>query len=147
MKYPAKSKGFTLIEILLVVTIIAILAALVVPQFVGRAQQAKVTAAKQQIVGNFGTALNMFEMDTGAFPTSEQGLGVLIQNTDNISEWKGPYLQATEVPLDPWGLAYRYTYPAPGGLSTLYELTSAGPDRQFGSNDDISNLTTQQSNL
>ena len=80
---PRKASGFTLIEILLVVTIIAVLASLVVPRFVGRSKQARITAAKQEIVGSLGVALDMFEQDVGRYPTPEEGLEALIEDRSN----------------------------------------------------------------
>jgi len=141
----SRADGFTLVELLLVVTIIGVLAALVVPRFVGRSRQARETAARQEIVGTLGVALDMFEQDMGRYPTTEEGLIVLISAPaeGNISAWRGPYLKSASVPRDPWQGEYRYTYPSQlTNRPTLYDLVSAGPDTQVGSDDDITNHNT-----
>lgn len=131
--------GFTLIELLLVITIISVLAAVVVPRFFGRSQQARITAAKQTIVGAFGVALDLFEQDVGRYPTTEEGLQVLIVNPQ-IKTWRGPYLKSATVPFDPWGNPYQYTYPSQLTNSEfLYDVVSAGPDGAIGNEDDVTN--------
>jgi general secretion pathway protein G len=131
-------RGFTLIEVLLVVLIIGILAATAIPMFAGRSQQARVTAARQDIIGSLGLALDLYEQDIGTYPTTEQGLAALVNAPAGLTRWKGPYLKSVEVPVDPWGTAYRYQYPGTVNPS-LYDLSSAGQDRQFGTADDITN--------
>ena len=137
-----RPRAFTLIELLLVLTIIGILAALVVPKFAGRSQQARVTAAKQDIVGTLGVALDLAEQDLGRYPTTEEGLQVLISAPSQAdgSGWNGPYIKSSIVPKDPWGHDYHYTYPSQiTQNATLYDLVSAGPDGQYGTQDDITN--------
>jgi len=136
-------KGFTLIEIMVVVIIIGILAALVIPRFAGRTEQARIAAAKTQIDSLFSSALDMYEADNGNYPSTEQGLQALrIQpSTDPAPRnWKGPYLKK-DVPLDPWGNAYGYAYPGMHNPSG-YDLYSFGPDGQDGTDDDITNWST-----
>jgi general secretion pathway protein G len=136
--------GFTLVELLLVITIIILLAAVIVPRFFGRSQQARITAARQTIVGTFGIAIDLFEQDAGRYPTTEEGLEVLISNS-NITNWQGPYIKSAEIPLDPWGNQYKYTYPSElTGSETLYDIVSAGPDGTSGNEDDITNHNAQQ---
>jgi general secretion pathway protein G len=133
------AKGFTLIELLLVITIISVLAAVVVPRFFGRSQEARIVAARQTLVGAFGIALDLFEQDTGRYPRSDEGLRALIANPQ-ITNWRGPYLKSTNVPLDPWGNDYKYSYPSELTNSEfLYDIISAGPDGVFGNNDDVTN--------
>lgn len=133
------SKAFTLIELLLVITIISVLAAVIVPRFFGRSQEARIVAARQTIVGTFGVALDLFEQDTGRYPTTEEGLKVLIENPQ-LPSWRGPYLKSNSIPLDPWSNEYKYTYPSTLTSSEfLYDLISAGPDGSFGTEDDITN--------
>jgi len=133
------AKGFTLIELLLVITIISVLAAVVVPRFFGRSQEARIVAARQTIVGTFGISLDLFEQDTGRYPRSDEGLRALIANPQ-ITNWRGPYLKSTNVPLDPWGNDYKYSYPSELTNSEfLYDIISAGPDGVFGNNDDVTN--------
>jgi len=133
------TKGFTLIELLLVITIISVLAAVVVPRFFGRSQEARIVAARQTIVGTFGIALDLFEQDTGRYPRSDEGLRALVYNPQ-ITNWRGPYLKSTNVPLDPWGNEYKYNYPSELSSSEfLYDIVSSGPDGVFGNNDDVTN--------
>jgi general secretion pathway protein G len=129
-----KSAAFTLIELLLVLVILAVLAAVVVPKFTGRSEQARVAAAKTDISVLSG-ALNQFELDNGRFPTTEEGLGALVQAPPGAQNWH-PYIERG-VPNDPWNNAYVYRYPGqhnPNG----FDLFSTGPDGREG-NDDIDN--------
>lgn len=138
-----KQKGFTLIEIMVVVIIIGVLAALVIPRFAGRTEQARKAAAKTQIDSLFSSALDMYEADNGNYPSTEQGLQALrVQpTTDPVPKnWKGPYLKK-DVPVDPWGNVYVYTYPGTHNPSG-YDLYSLGPDGQDGTDDDIANWST-----
>ncbi|HUW82200.1 MAG TPA: type II secretion system major pseudopilin GspG [Phycisphaerae bacterium] len=137
-----RTGAFTLVELLLVVTIIGVLAALVMPRFFGRSQQARIVAAKQEIVGTLGVALDLFEQDTGRYPSTEEGLRVLISAPaqGTVLGWSGPYIKSASVPLDPWGQEYHYTYPSQlTNVAGLYDLVSAGPDGQLGTDDDVSN--------
>lgn len=120
-------KGFTLIEILLVVVILGTLAAMVFPRLTGRSEQAKITAARADIDGNIATALKLFELDNGFFPTTEQGLDALLRKPDKSptpKNWNGPYLEKQAV--DPWGRNYVYKCPGTHGFD--YDLYSLGRD-------------------
>jgi len=106
------SKGFSLIEILLVVVILGTLSAMVVPRLIGRSDQARVAAAQADINVNIPTALKLYELDNGFFPTTEQGLDALLRkpSTPPVPQtWNGPYLE--NVPIDPWGRPYQYASP------------------------------------
>jgi general secretion pathway protein G len=127
--------GFTLVEILLVVTIIGILAALVVPKIMGRGEEARVKAAYSDINGGIKTTLGMYEVDTGSYPKSLQDL---IQQPADVHNWKGPYFDPPNVPLDPWGRPYVYVYPGRHNPSS-YDLYSTGPSGQDGATDNIGN--------
>ncbi len=129
-KTKVTKKAFTLIELLLVITIISVLAAVVVPRFFGRSQEARIAAVKQTVVGTFGIALDLFEQDTGKYPRNDEGLPALIQNPQ-IPNWHGPY---------PWGNEYKYNFPSNLTSSEfLYDIISAGPDGTYGNQDDITN--------
>ena len=128
--------GFTLVEMLLVITIIGILAALVIPKMVGRSEQARVTAAHADL-SSIKTALDAFEVDNGYYPKNMQDL---LQQPGNAKNWHGPYLE--KVPQDPWGNNYLYYYPGKHNQHS-YDLLSVGPDGKEGSEDDIGNWTTK----
>ncbi len=130
-----RRRAFTLVELLLVLTILGILAAIVVPKFTGRTEQARMTAARTQI-STFQTALSAFELDNGFFPRTLQDL--VVQPRDAQS-WKGPYLSG-DIPLDPWQSPYVYV--TPGKHVKDYDLYSIGPDRREGTEDDITNWQT-----
>lgn len=117
----ASRAGFTLVEILLVVVIIGILAAVAVPKLSGRQQQAKIAAARADIA-NIGLALKMYEIDNGEYPSSLQSL---IANA-GAKNWHGPYLEQG-LPKDPWGNDYQYQHPGSHNASG-YDLKSSGPE-------------------
>ena len=105
--------GVTLIEMMVVVTIIALFAALVLPKMMGQADKARKTAARAQI-NAYTTALGAYKLDTGVYPTTEQGLQALRVKPENADRWEGPYLQK-DVENDPWGHPYVYRYPGEHG--------------------------------
>jgi len=122
-----KERGFTFFEILVVVTIIGLLAALVGPRLWGKISGGKQTAAKAQIE-LFGTALDAFRLDTGRYPTGEEGLKALREKPSGVETWSGPYLPK-EIPVDPWKNAYVYKCPGEHGD---YDILSYGADRVEG---------------
>ncbi len=127
----ARSRGFTLIEIMVVVIIIGLLAAVIVPSIMGRVGDARVAKAKQDIQA-MGTALTLYRLDNFKYPTTDQGLKALIQQPadPNIRNWrKGGYIQDGSL-KDPWGNDYQYTYPGTHGHE--YDLYSFGADGQEG---------------
>jgi len=128
--------AFTLVELLLVLVILGILAAVVVPKFSGRTEQARITAAQSQIA-TFGTALDAFEIDNGYYPKGKEGLNDLVQQPRDAQNWKGPYLKS-DIPLDPWQRPYLYECPGRRN-SSGYDLSSIGPDGREGTEDDITN--------
>ncbi len=120
--------GITLIEMLVVVTIIALFAALVAPVMFKQADKARVTQAHAQI-NSFMTALGSYKLDTGLLPTTEEGLQALRVKPANLDQWQGPYLPK-EIPLDPWGHPYVYKYPGEHGDEP--DIISYGADGQPG---------------
>lgn len=133
-------RGFTLVEILLVVVIILILAAMVIPNFSGRGEQARVAAAQADIEANIMTALDLYELDNGRYPTTEQGLKALLVKPDSSPippNWNGPYLKKKKMPVDPWGQDYVYTSPGEHNTDS-FDLSSMGPDNT-PSEDDVVN--------
>jgi general secretion pathway protein G len=128
-------RAFTLVEMLLVVTIIGILAALVIPKIMGRSEQARATGAHADISGGIKSALDGFEVDNGFYPKSLQDL---VQQPANAKNWHGPYLD--KIPMDPWGNNYVYYYPGKHN-QTSYDLLSVGPDSKEGTDDDVVSWT------
>ncbi|HUQ91334.1 MAG TPA: type II secretion system major pseudopilin GspG [Bryobacteraceae bacterium] len=120
--------GVTLIEMLVVVTIIALFAAIVAPKMLKRGDAARQTAARVQI-NNIVNAVGMYKLDTGQFPTTEQGFQALRAMPQGVNQWQGPYMPQ-DVPLDPWGRAYIYKYPGEHGDEP--DVVSYGADGQPG---------------
>ena len=133
-----RHRGFTLIELLLVMVILAALAAVVVPRFTSRSEQAKKTAAITDI-SNMEVAIDAFEIDCSRFPTTEEGLTALLEQPANADGWRGPYLKKG-MPKDPWGNPYVYRQPGQYNASG-YDLHSFGPDGQDNSGDELDNWT------
>jgi len=133
--------GFTLIELMLVMVILATMAAIVLPKFTGRSQQAKITAAGVQIA-QLEVALDAFEIDVSRYPTTTEGLRALVDKpTSDADGWQQPYLKR-DVPKDPWGNDYVYRYPGQYNENG-YDLYSLGPDRKLGGDDDIKNWSEE----
>ena len=120
--------GFTLIEILVVIAIIALIMSLVGPRVLNYLGESKVKAAKIQIQ-SFGSALDLFNLDTGRYPSTSEGLTALVQSPGTIPSWNGPYLKGGVLPNDPWGKSYVYRSPGEHGP---YDIMSYGSDGQEG---------------
>jgi general secretion pathway protein G len=129
------ARGFTLVEMLLVLVILATLAAIVYPKLAGRSEQARQTAAQAQI-SSFSTALDAFEVDNGYFPKGKSGLQDLVQQPRDAKNWHGPYLK--DIPKDPWGNDYVYECPGRHNVNS-YDIMSMGLDGRSGGDDDIAN--------
>lgn len=135
-------RGFTLIELMMVVVIISLLLAVVVPRLVGRTERARVAATKMSIE-NTSTALRGFELDLGHFPTTEEGLEALVTRPASLTpedKWEGPYL--TETPEDAWKRPLIYKCPAEKAVD--FDLYSVGADGQEDTEDDIVNYRKRE---
>lgn len=126
LKSSRRLHGFTLVELLLVLVILAILAAIVLPSMASRGGEARETAAKVD-VANMTTALNVFEVDNGYYPKGANALEALIVKPREAAHWKGPYLQKNKIPIDPWGRPYVYESPGKHNPAS-FDLYSAGKD-------------------
>jgi len=136
----AASAGYTLVEMLVVLTIISLILGLVGPRVLAYLGDSRVKTAKLQIE-SFGSALDLFYIDTGRYPTSSEGLEALATRPTGVEVWNGPYVKGGRVPNDPWGHGYQYT--VAGEQTPPYEITSLGSDgREGGSGNaaDISNV-------
>ncbi|HET6468995.1 MAG TPA: type II secretion system major pseudopilin GspG [Geminicoccaceae bacterium] len=135
---PPRQGGFTLIELLVVLVILGLLAALAGPRVINYLSGARADTARLQLQG-FASALDLYRLDVGRYPTTQQGLAVLVQNPENLPGWRGPYLDSREVPKDPWGAAYVYRSPGEHGAYDLYSLGSDGAPGGQGDAADVTN--------
>jgi len=133
----SNERGFTLVEILVVITIIGLIMALVGPRVLNYLTESKVKAARIQIE-SFSSALDLYYLDMGRYPSSAEGLAALVQPSGSTSGWNGPYLKGSGVPSDPWGHAYVYRSP---GERTAYEIISYGSDGQEGGTGTAADIT------
>jgi general secretion pathway protein G len=146
MKQLDNRHGFTLIEIMVVIVILAMLAALVGPKLIGRTDDAKIQTTRTQI-GNMETALKLYKLDNGTYPSTEQGLNALVAKPTvgvipkNYKE--GGYLEKKQLPKDGWGNDYLYVSPGEHGDYDLFSYGSDGAKGGEGKNSDISNWETK----
>lgn len=129
--------GFTLLEILVVVTIIGLLIGLVAPAVLRQLGGAKLSIAKQSIE-RLGTVLDLYDLDVGSYPTTEQGLEALVKKPTAASNWNGPYVKGSAVPLDPWNHPYLYRSPSERAGHD-YDLCSDGPNNDPNNRDQLCN--------
>jgi general secretion pathway protein G len=132
--------GFTLVEILVVITIIGLIMAIVGPRVLNYLGESKVKAAKIQIE-SFSSALDLYYLDMGRYPTTSDGLTALVQRPGNAQEWNGPYLKGGVVPNDPWGHLYVYRSPVE---RSPYEIVSFGADGQEGGSGTAADISSIQ---
>lgn len=130
--------GYTLVEILVVITIIGLLVALVGPRVLNYLGESKVKTARIQIQ-SFESALDLFYLDAGRYPGSSEGLGALVQRGGGVTTWNGPYLKGGAVPNDPWGKPYLYRSPGEHGS---YDIISHGADGQEGGTGAAADITS-----
>ncbi|MGB5080901.1 MAG: type II secretion system major pseudopilin GspG [Burkholderiales bacterium] len=138
--FRGSTRGFTLMELLLVLVIIGLLAALVGPTLYQRIKPAKESAARAQIE-NFATALDGYFIDVGRYPSTQEGLKALRAKPEGADKWIGPYLKK-DLPADPWGNAYVYRAP---GRSGGYEIVSYGADGREGGEGENADITSWES--
>jgi len=131
--------GFTLVEILVVITIIGLIMGLIGPRVLNYLSESKVKAARIQLQ-SFGSALDLFFLDAGRYPSSSEGLGALMQRTSGVGAWNGPYLKGNTLPNDPWNHPYIYRSP---GQHNPYEIISYGADGQEGGSGLASDISTE----
>jgi general secretion pathway protein G len=130
-------RGFTLIELMVVILILGILAALIVPKMIGRTGEAKVAKAKSDI-STLSNLINTFRLDNDRYPTTEEGLQALRTPPSDARNWKGPYA-TKDIPNDPWGNPYEYSYPGATGTES-FALRSLGADGQPGGEGDAADI-------
>jgi general secretion pathway protein G len=131
-------RGFTLVEMLVVIPIIALILSLVGPRVLNYLTESKVKAARIQIQ-SFSSALDLLYLDTGRYPTTADGLGALVKPTSGLPGWNGPYLKGGSLPNDPWGKPYVYRSPAE---RSAYEIVSYGADGQEGGTGTAADIST-----
>lgn len=134
--HTAKNRGFTLLELLVVIVIIGLLAAYVGPKYFAQLGKSEVVVARAQIDA-FEKALDTYRLDLGRYPSTEEGLSALLVKPDSAAKWNGPYLRKA-LPKDPWGQPYQYRSP---GLKSDFELLSFGRDGQPGGSGEDADIT------
>ena len=134
-------EGFTLVEMLVVITIIGLIMGLVGPRVLNYLSESKVKAAKIQMQ-SFASALDLFNLDAGRYPSSAEGLAALVRPTPGVAAWNGPYLKGGAVPNDPW--SNPYVYRAPGQEGRTYDILSYGADGTEGGTGSGQDITSWQ---
>jgi general secretion pathway protein G len=136
-KHNKRASGFTLIELLVVLVILGLLAGLVGPNVMKYVGSSKVEVAKAQLE-DLAAGLDLFKLDVGRYPSSDEGLRVLVEGQDTILGWNGPYLRKKRVPLDPWNNEYVYAMPGQGNEFDLISLGADGEAEGSGEDADLS---------
>ncbi|AKJ29724.1 general secretion pathway protein GspG [Caldimonas brevitalea] len=134
----APSRGFTLLELLIVLVIMGLIMAVVTPQVMNMFSGAKTDAAALQ-VETLTTAINYYHMDTRSYPDTEQGLAALLKAPSGVQRWNGPYVRKRQHLVDPWGRPYRYRYPGQHGTVDVYTLGADDREGGEGENADVGN--------
>jgi general secretion pathway protein G len=133
----AAARGMTLIEILVVLVLIGVVLGIVGGNFIGRGEKAKADAAKIEM-GQIGQALDLYKLETGRYPTTQEGLQALVSAPTGVTNWNGPYWKKSTMPRDPWGNEYRYASPGQAGAFDIVSYGADGREGGEGTNKDIS---------
>lgn len=135
---PKREAGFTLLELLVVIAILGLLIGLVAPAVLRQLGNARVSVARQSIE-RIGSILDLYKLDVGSYPSTEDGLQALVQKPSDANNWNGPYVKGSDVPVDPWNHPYIYHDPStrPGHE---YDLCSAGPSGQVSDTSQSSSM-------
>ena len=134
----ARSTGFTLIELLVVLVILGLLAGIVGPQVMKYVGDSKTKTTRLQLE-ELGAALDLYALDMGRYPSTDQGLEALVEQAGGGSKWNGPYLKKNFVPKDPWGYDYHYKMPGDHGIYDLFSLGADNADGGEGESQDVNN--------
>jgi general secretion pathway protein G len=138
-RHDAGEAGFTLVEMLVVITIIGLIMGLIGPRVLNYLNESKVKTARIQLQ-SFSGALDLFYLDAGRYPSTSEGLAALVQRTPGVAAWNGPYLKGGNVPTDPWKHPYIYRSP---GERAPYEIISYGSDGQEGGSGIAADISTE----
>ena len=130
------TRGFTLLELMVVLLILALIASIAAPQVTKHLRKAKIETAKIQ-VDALGAAVDSFNIDTGRYPTTEESLRVLVEKPNGLETWDGPYIKKKESLIDPWGEPYHYRVP---GTGKEYDVYSLGSDKKEGGEGDAADI-------
>ena len=133
-----RQRGFTLVELLVVLAILALIATVVTPQVMKYLGKAETDTARLQL-NRLGGILDLYRIETGAYPSDDFGLEALIEQPPGLERWNGPYVQKREQLTDPWGRPYQYRYPGEHGEYDLYSLGKDGQDGGSGDDQDVTN--------
>ncbi|HXX86203.1 MAG TPA: type II secretion system major pseudopilin GspG [Casimicrobiaceae bacterium] len=135
-RFDRRPRGMTLIEILVVLVLIGIVMGVVAGNFIGRGEEAKRKAAKIEIE-QIGQTLDLYKLETGRYPTTQEGLQALISAPAGVNNWNGPYWKKSTLPKDPWGNEYKYTSPGQHGAYDIVSYGADGKEGGDGANKDI----------
>jgi general secretion pathway protein G len=131
-----RERGFTLLELLVVLVILGLLGSIVGPRVMKYLSGAKTDSARLQIQ-DFATTLDLYKLELGRYPTSDEGLKALVEQPGNAEGWNGPYLKNKELPKDPWGNEYQYRFPGQHGEFDLYSMGADNAEGGDGENKDV----------
>ena len=140
-RHRPRARGMTLIEILVVLVLIGVVLGVVGGNFIGKGEKAKADAAKIEM-GQIAQTLDLYKLEVGRYPSTQEGLQALISAPPGVTNWNGPYWKKTSVPKDPWGNDYRYA--APGQNNAPYEISSYGADGKEGGDGANKDITSAQ---